>query len=545
MNKFNYTNLTPFKWFVLENFPFIEADFDALTEWQLFCKIGKEINKIINSQNTVGNEMETLSQAFIELQNYINNYFDNLDVQEEINNKLNEMAESGELQELVNNIFQELTQKIDDFNYVNVKTLGAKGDGITDDTEIIKQAIAMNKPLYFPDGTYIISESIEITNPVNWLGQGNKTIFNSRPISDLYPNYVTPLFDFSKSNNIILKGFSSNNSTFKIYETPTEDKTFKELMKDKYIYVENVTNDIENNNMSGKTNWQGIFINTPAPDNYTRDFHNGKYPRYGIQLFNNSGYNAIDIDNRIYDENGDYAKVSDNSAIGIVDGVQSSAPAFFIDMHGTRNAINIKNRTGENWANSTSNPDSVFQVGYQGHLAIGCSVYDEEGANGTGTIKLKDNNPSIRFYDINNPTNIGVIRNQENQLQFVANGIKRSYYDANGVHNYDYGLKIKPVSINKSGLIFESEYGSNGSDYHIFANSQGLLKMNRTNKDTNLINDSGYTIQYNMSGTTASRPTSRLDNSWQTIGLMYFDTTLNKPIWWNGTNWVDANGTTV
>lgn len=544
MNKFEYNKLTPFKWFVLENFPFIEEDFDALTEWQLFCKIGKEINKIINSQNTVGNEMEKLSQAFIELQNYINNYFDNLDVQEEINNKLNEMVESGELQELVNNIFQELTQKIDDFNYVNVKTLGAKGDGITDDTEIIKQAIAMNKPLYFPEGIYIISESIEITNPVNWLGQGNKTIFNSRPISDLYPNYVKPLFDFSSSNNIILKGFSSNNSTFKIYETPTENKTFKELMKNKYIYIENVTNDIENNNMVDKTNWQGIFINTPAPDNYTRDFHNGKYPRYGIQLFNNSGYNAIDIDNRIYDENGEYAIIQDNSAIGIVDGVLSSAPAFFIDMHGDRNAINIKNRTGKNSANSTSNPDSVFQVGYQGHLAIGCSVYSEDGALGVGTIKIKDKNPSIRYYDTDNPNNICVIRMLDNQFQFLVNGALRSYYESTGQHIYQAPLKIKPMAESKGGLILESTY-ANGGDYHFFVNDKGLPKMNRTNINVEQSNEAGYTIQYNMSGTTTNRPTSRLDDSWQTIGLMYFDTTLGKPIWWNGTNWVDANGTTV
>lgn len=101
MNKFNYTNLTPFKWFVLENFPFIEADFDALTEWQLFCKIGKEINKIITSENTLGTQMENVTNGFIELQNYVNNYFDNLDVQDEINNKLNEMVEQGTLQEII------------------------------------------------------------------------------------------------------------------------------------------------------------------------------------------------------------------------------------------------------------------------------------------------------------------------------------------------------------------------------------------------------------------------------------------------------------
>lgn len=101
MNKFNFNKLTPFKWFILENFPFIEADFDALTEWQLFCKLGKEMNKIINSENTLGTQLENVTNAFIDLQNYVNNYFDNLDVQDKINNKLNEMAQDGTLQEII------------------------------------------------------------------------------------------------------------------------------------------------------------------------------------------------------------------------------------------------------------------------------------------------------------------------------------------------------------------------------------------------------------------------------------------------------------
>ena len=101
MNKFEYKNLTPFKWFVLENFPFIEADFDALTDWQLYCKLGKEINKIIDSQNIVGEQAKNLTNAFIALQNYVNDYFKNLDVQDEINNKLNEMAESGQLTDII------------------------------------------------------------------------------------------------------------------------------------------------------------------------------------------------------------------------------------------------------------------------------------------------------------------------------------------------------------------------------------------------------------------------------------------------------------
>jgi hypothetical protein len=42
------------------------------------------------------------------------------------------------------------------------------------------------------------------------------------------------------------------------------------------------------------------------------------------------------------------------------------------------------------------------------------------------------------------------------------------------------------------------------------------------------------------SGTTANRPTEFL-----LVGQFYYDTTLVKPIYWNGTVWKDSAGTTV
>lgn len=426
---------------------------------------------------------------------------------------------------------------------VNVKQLGAKGDNLNDDTNAIKSAIALNQPLYFPEGTYLISETITLTNNVNWEGQGRKTIFNSIPISETNQNLIQPLFDFSNLTSVRLKGFSTNNSTFKVIPTIQSGENIKEVLKNRNIIIEDVTIDTNNLAISEKTNWEGMFINTPAPDNYTRDFHDGKYSRYGIQIFNNSGYNAIDIDNRIYDGEGNFATIQDNSALGIVDGVLSSAPAFFMDMHGERNAINIKNRTETSSASSTSNPDSVFQVGYQGHLAIGCSVYDETGAAGVGTVKLKDSSPSIRFYDTNYPNNICMIREQNNQLQFLANGTLCSHYNNNFYHEYKKPLKIDDIVTTGGGLILGSTAFS-GSDYHIFVDANGILRINRTASGTPQTAEAGYSIQINKSGASSSRPTG-LSNDWQSIGTMYFDTTLGKPIFWNGTGWVDANGTSV
>lgn len=236
MINFNYTNLTPFKWFILENFPFIEADFDALTEWQLFCKLGKEINKIIDSQNIIGKQVEVLTTAFNNLKNYVDNYFNNLDVQEEINNKLNEMAEQGTLQKIIadylntkaifcydtvndmkqatnlingsyaktlgyyeindggnglykivddntlindNGLVHELNnglkaKLIVKDNIVNVKQFGAKGDGITEDGLSVKNAFATEYNVRINKGTYIINEPLLISTNKEIFGDGQE-----------------------------------------------------------------------------------------------------------------------------------------------------------------------------------------------------------------------------------------------------------------------------------------------------------------------------------------------------------------------------------
>lgn len=52
-------------------------------------------------QETVIPTVNENTEAFNDLKSYVENYFDNLDVQEEINNKLDEMAESGQLADII------------------------------------------------------------------------------------------------------------------------------------------------------------------------------------------------------------------------------------------------------------------------------------------------------------------------------------------------------------------------------------------------------------------------------------------------------------
>ena len=91
---------------VIQEFPFIEEDFDALTNYELISKVVEYLNKVITSQNEVIGVTNNLQTAFQQLHDYVANYFDNLDVQEEINNKLDAMAEAGTLQEIITQYIQ-------------------------------------------------------------------------------------------------------------------------------------------------------------------------------------------------------------------------------------------------------------------------------------------------------------------------------------------------------------------------------------------------------------------------------------------------------
>jgi hypothetical protein len=44
--------------------------------------------------------------------------------------------------------------------WVNIRSLGARGDGLTDDTEVLKKAIAQHRAIYFPTGQYLVTGTI-------------------------------------------------------------------------------------------------------------------------------------------------------------------------------------------------------------------------------------------------------------------------------------------------------------------------------------------------------------------------------------------------
>lgn len=232
----------------------------SLTYEEQIIAIGHYLEEtVIPALNNNAEAVAELQNLFIELKNYVNNYFDNLDVQQEINNKLDQMVADGTLPEIVasylnskaifgfdnvesmknatnlingsyaktlgyyskndgGSALYKITSTKSETEYqetlnnglyatliindsINVKQLGAYGDGTHDDTEILQNIINMNKPIIFDDSTYMINKN-------GLLLINNTTITFNNTILKMIPNNSSgyKILNINRCNNVNILG---------------------------------------------------------------------------------------------------------------------------------------------------------------------------------------------------------------------------------------------------------------------------------------------------------------------------------------------------
>lgn len=279
-------NLTPFKLCVLQNFPFIESDFDAVTNYQLLCKVVEYLNNVIDNNNKQNANITQLEQNFIILYNYVKDYFDNLDVQEEINKKLDEMVSDGTIMRLFTSLVP----------YVYVEWFGAKGDGTTDDTNAFISALAAS------DYVLCNSKKYKIGN-IN-LASNKHINFNNATITDTSDD----LFNIISCQNVIVENCiieseKSENTTHVFNVLNSESVTLRKItINGNYPYLPktklhfNIL--IEN---TKKVNISDITFNINQPEENDPVIYNhsdGVHVNGGcsdIEIYNVNGFMGDDI----------------------------------------------------------------------------------------------------------------------------------------------------------------------------------------------------------------------------------------------------------
>ena len=136
---------------IWDMYPYTDFEHQNL-DWIL----GK-VRELIAEFNKLNQNFNSLEEKFDALKKYIEDYFDDLDVQDEINNKLDELFEDGTL-------WQMIADYLNNFMPVNVLEYGAKGDGETDDTEAFQAALDTGYDVYIPQDK---GQHYRITNTLN------------------------------------------------------------------------------------------------------------------------------------------------------------------------------------------------------------------------------------------------------------------------------------------------------------------------------------------------------------------------------------------
>lgn len=148
-NMNSYKDLGSFRFWCQKVLPAVYDD--SLSYYELLNKVVDYLNTVIDNNNKMGVDVRSLYEAYVSLQGWVNHYFDNLNVQMEINSKLDTMASDGSLSELVQPLFDAYKTEID--GVVQAQSAEIRENNINNNNRISTLEGRMNTFTSLKDGS--------------------------------------------------------------------------------------------------------------------------------------------------------------------------------------------------------------------------------------------------------------------------------------------------------------------------------------------------------------------------------------------------------
>lgn len=297
-------------------------------------------NKVIPTVNQNAEALEELQNLYIQLKQYVDDYFSDLNVQTQIDNKLDEMVESGELQDILLH-YVDLTKTYDiysDFiddadnlvngqkikimgyyqvgdggeseyyitdtsssdyqidlnnglyatlivnDFVNAVQLGCKKDGSEDISSIINNALDYFTSFYFPIGKYKINSSIDLSDKQNIIFRGESYTTYTNTMATMFVGNTgnDPMFNLLGTKYINFNNFNIFSDDQNL-STPSVLAILQGCTTDhpfsQWIYFNNIhINLISSPNSNNLHGSIGIYNYQSELNNYTNCFIHADIP---------------------------------------------------------------------------------------------------------------------------------------------------------------------------------------------------------------------------------------------------------------------------
>ena len=154
--------INPLKHYSIESVPTV-FDEEAMTALELCARTAGKVNQVIDGLNQTNTNLDRNANDISDVNRKFTHF----------NAHLEGIAET--LGELV----------VEPLGFATPQMFGATGDGVADDTQAIKAAIQslsdLNPVLYFPPGTYLVTEDIELRDNLTVKGAGSSSVIKRAP----------------------------------------------------------------------------------------------------------------------------------------------------------------------------------------------------------------------------------------------------------------------------------------------------------------------------------------------------------------------------
>ena len=251
--------IEPIKHFICQKVLPVTYD-NSLSYYEVLCKFVHSLNDVISNINGLVADYEALY-------NFVINYFDNLDIEEEVQKQIEEMLDSPEFAQYLLSII----------GFVTPTMFGAKGDGETDDSQAYDNCFATGFDVKIFPGTYNIPNSILSVDHQKVECLGDVELLTSNPVYFYTGRWMGGEIHATDCTGVVLTNGDNEIDGLKLTVTVNGGTEEIERLKKNGISCQQGTGIIKNSKIYGDGCYMGIWA----------DYNDGVNNHYVLQIHNN------------------------------------------------------------------------------------------------------------------------------------------------------------------------------------------------------------------------------------------------------------------